>query len=358
MNERLMQFRIGVMVLASLISAATLMVLFGGPISLVHRPYTIYIRFPDAPGVTRDTPIRKSGIRIGRVSEVRFTDNDTAVLVTAEIDGKYQIYNDEVCQSVSSLLTGDAALEFARVPNFKGPRVAVQPGETLQGGVAQDPTRAIANLQENLTHTIGSVDAASKDMGKVLGRVDRLLAANEERITKVIAQMDETLKVMKDTLTNANGILGDPQVRVQFKQTMEQLPEVLAETRQAIDHLGRGLSSMETNMRNVEGLTKPLGDNGATLVRRLDTSTEKLDRLMDQMLRFTESLNNPQGSIGQLLHDRELYQRLNRSVKNIEDVTREVKPLVEDARVFADKIARHPEMLGVRGAIQKSPGTK
>ena len=33
-------------------------------------------------------------------------------------------------------------------------------------------------------------------------------------------------------------------------------------------------------------------------------------------------------------------------------------PIVNDARVFTDKIARHPEVLGVRGAIKKSPGIK
>jgi hypothetical protein len=32
--------------------------------------------------------------------------------------------------------------------------------------------------------------------------------------------------------------------------------------------------------------------------------------------------------------------------------------VVRDARVFSDKIARHPELLGVRGAIQRNPGTK
>jgi phospholipid/cholesterol/gamma-HCH transport system substrate-binding protein len=35
-----------------------------------------------------------------------------------------------------------------------------------------------------------------------------------------------------------------------------------------------------------------------------------------------------------------------------------MKPIIHDARVFSDKIARHPELLGVRGAIQRNAGTK
>ena len=43
---------------------------------------------------------------------------------------------------------------------------------------------------------------------------------------------------------------------------------------------------------------------------------------------------------------------------NVEQITNDLKPIVADARVFTDKIARHPEVLGVRGAIKPSSGIK
>ena len=52
----------------------------------MHGTYTIYIKFTEAPGVSRDTPVRKDGIRIGQVRNVRFADDDAGVIVTAEID--------------------------------------------------------------------------------------------------------------------------------------------------------------------------------------------------------------------------------------------------------------------------------
>ena len=76
------------------------------------------------------------------------------------------------------------------------------------------------------------------------------------------------------------------------------------------------------------------------------------------MLKFSQDLNNPQGSIGRLLHDPELYQHVNRAAKNIDELSRELKPILADVRVFTDKVARHPESLGVRGAMQKSTGLK
>ena len=76
MNERVMQFRVGVLVLATILVAAILVLAFMGTSPCSRATYTIYVKFSDAPGVTRDTPVRKAGIRIGQVRNVQFGDND------------------------------------------------------------------------------------------------------------------------------------------------------------------------------------------------------------------------------------------------------------------------------------------
>ena len=64
-----------------------------------------------------------------------------------------------------------------------------------------------------------------------------------------------------------------------------------------------------------------------------------------------------EGSLGALMTDRQLYDRLNRAAKNIEEVSRQLKPIVDDARVFSDKIARHPGVI-VRDAVKPGIGLK
>ncbi len=114
MDERVVQFRVGVTVLAALIITGILMLLFGEAPSLLRGQYTIYIKFHSAPGVSRDTPVEKSGIRIGKVTKVQFApDND--VLITASIDGGIELFRDEAVQIKQSLL-GDARLEFVPGP--------------------------------------------------------------------------------------------------------------------------------------------------------------------------------------------------------------------------------------------------
>ena len=357
MNERLMQFRVGVVILATVLITAIL-TQFVSTNRLIQNTYSVEVRFDKVPGVSEGTPVRKNGIHIGKVSDVRFADDDRAVIVTVSIENRYHLYKDEVCRATSPLLMGDASLDFVRSTDPHASHKRIEPGATLQGYVYSDPTRSLDDLQQGLSKTMTSVDTTSNEMQAVFQRIDRLLAANEERISKVITQTDETLALMQKTLTSTNDILGDPKLREQVKQTVAEMPEVLNSTRETMDRMGKSISSLDDNLRNLEGLTRPLGENGATLVQRIDSSTAKLDRVLDEFLHFTQDLNNPQGTVGQLMHDPELYQHISRTMRNVDELTRDLRPILDDARVFTDKIARHPSQLGVRGALQKDAGIK
>ncbi len=358
MNERIMQFRVGVMILATILIAAVLVLLFMGSTPLLHGTYTIYIKFNDAPGVTRDTPIRKSGIRIGRVRNVQFTDDDAGVIVTAEIERDRRLQSDEQCRATSSLLMGDASLEFVRIANFQGEKTPLENGAVLQGQMAPDMTGSIAGLQGQALQTLTTLTKAGQDIDRVANRIDGMLKKNEDQINHMISETDETMQLMKKALIASNDLLGDPKLREQIKQTIAEMPAVLKETRATVERMSGTFASLEQNMKNIEGLTRPLGERGTSLVGEFDSSMKKLNQLSDNMLRFSQELNDPQGSLGALLHDKELYQQIIHIAKNINELTRDLKPIVDNVWVFTDKIARHPESLGVRGAIKKDAGLK
>ena len=191
--------------------------------------------------------MRKSGIRIGQVTHVDFADDDRSVLVTAKIDRGRSVYHDEICRVNSSLLVGDTALEFVRSGDPDLPKTPLESYETINGKVVQDPTRAVANLQEGLTKTMGNVQGASDEMVTVLRRVNKLLETNDDRITSVIQQADKTLQEFRRATENANTVLGDANVREDFKQTLAQMPEVLKETRDTVGAwVGRSAWSRRT----------------------------------------------------------------------------------------------------------------
>ena len=77
---------------------------------------------------------------------------------------------------------------------------------------------------------------------------------------------------------------------------------------------------------------------------------------------LTESLNSRDGTIGRLIHDPAVYDNLNRLLCNsnqvvlqINQIALRLRPIVDDVRVFTDKIARDPRQLGVKGALDQTP---
>ncbi len=383
MDERVMQFRVGVFVLASLLIAAILAILFGELPTMIRSGYTIHVEFPHAPGVTRDTPVRKSGILIGRVTEVELTDD--GVLVTMRIDSHVQLRRTDICRIRGTLL-GDAVVEFvagAPLPetaaeeggDFQGaansgptvervaygqeeePQLYLIEGDRIRGIVVGDPLEMIVDLQVNLTEAIDAVGDTSREVGRVVTQVGDLLAANEPRIVRILEQTDRSLELINRLAQRADELVTDPELQGALREAIAQAPLVLSETRDLVDRMGGAVDSLERNLLNIEEVTAPLGQQGAALMQRIDTSAGQLEVLLDEMIFLTEAINDRQGTLGQLVHDRALYDHLLGATANIENLTRQLEPIVRDARVFSDKVARHPGSI-VRDAVRPGPGIK
>jgi phospholipid/cholesterol/gamma-HCH transport system substrate-binding protein len=118
------------------------------------------------------------------------------------------------------------------------------------------------------------------------------------------------------------------------------------------------VDAADRNLRNLEGLTRPLGERGGAMVAQIDRTIGRLDDTLQQAALFTRALNQSEGTLGKLVKDPKVYEDLAQAAATVNKLTRELRPIVDDVRVFTDKIARHPEQLGVRGALDRRPGLK
>jgi phospholipid/cholesterol/gamma-HCH transport system substrate-binding protein len=354
MNERVMQFRVGVVVLATAIIAGILIVLFGDLPSLVQATYPLNMSFADARGVADGTPVRKNGILVGRVSKVAL-DERGGVSVVAQIDAYVPIYKDEQPRIATTLL-GDAEIQL--VPGIiRPPRQRVTEGEVLIGLVSRDPFEVFSTLEPKLGSALESLTEASTAVTKLSGDIDRLLVGNND-FGKLMQKTEKALDEFSVAMTNINDVMGDPQARANIKAMLEGLPQTLADLRTTVQGMGTTIDSADRNLRNLEGLTKPLGERGAGMVAQIDTTIGRLDEVMQQAVFFTKALNESDGTLGRLVRDPRVYEDLAAAAANVKGLSRELRPIVDDIRVFSDKIARHPEQLGVRGALDRKPGLK
>ena len=355
MNDRMMQFRVGVVVLATAIIAGILIVLFGDLPSLVQATYPLKMSFADARGVSNGTPVRKNGILVGRVADVEL-DEKGGVSVVADIDSYVPIYKDEQPRIATTLL-GDAEIQL--VPGrIVPPRQRIAPNEVLQGAVSRDPFEAFATLEPKLGTALESLTEASESVAKLSANLDRLLLGEDDTFSKMVQKTEKALDAFSLAMDNINDVMGDANARANLKQTLNGLPEVMNDLRTTVQGIGTTVDTADRNLRNLEGLTRPLGERGEGMVAQVDKTIGRLDETLQQAVLFTRALNESEGTLGKLVRDPKVYDDLAQAAANVNNLTKELRPIVDDVRVFTDKIARHPEQLGVRGALDRRPGLK
>jgi phospholipid/cholesterol/gamma-HCH transport system substrate-binding protein len=380
MDERVLQFRVGVVVVASAIITVILVMLFGAWPNVWQRRYEIHVKFPEAPGITVDTPVRKSGVLIGRVSNVKLLE-EGGVLVSIRVFGQYKLRRQETCRIGTGSLLGDAIVEF--VPSDKGTMLArfdtnksgaldeseeraagelLGDGEFMSdGAVVSNPLRALVNLEGSVSSAFRSLEGASKEVAQLAHSVNQTVGGDDQ-IKRIIQKTEVALDHFDGTMTAVEKILGDELLAEQLRQTLRAMPAIVDETRETMraarttmDSFQRVSDKAETNLDNLEKFTKPLGERGPQMVANVEESSRNLNDLLEQFVAFSEALNAGEGTLGKLVHDDEIYRQLQRVVGNAEEITKRARPIVEDVRIFTDKIARDPRQLGVKGALDQRP---
>lgn len=349
MDERRMRVSVGAVALFTAVAIVTLVGLVGRMPSLLHGTYPLYVKFRQAPGVAEDTAVRKFGIRIGQVTEVGFAPDDSGAIVTVQIDANRQLRKDETLRVASSLL-GDAILEVVDIDEANLPAEFHQPGDVLEGTVRSDPLQVIASMEEGLADAMSSIGRTSDEIGVLAQRVSDLLGNNEEQIVRIVDKMEKTIDQLRVAVDSTQDLVGDPALRENLRRTITDMPEVLADARDAIGSLRTTMSGVDRNLANLEGFTRPLGERGPQLVANLESSVVKLDQVLTDMSAFSESMNSPEGSLNQLINNPDLYQQLNSAAMNINELIKQMRPIFRNVEILTDKLARHPEALLRRGS--------
>ena len=354
MDNRNLQFGVGVLVFSTMLIAFLLVVYFGEVFG--QGSYRIHVQLPEAPGVAEGTPVRKHGILIGRVANVAF-DNEE-VTVTVSIKRQFELTTNEICRIGTGNLFGDAVLEFvSRKDQIPGPDV-LQHGDFLRGEVAEDPLsmlmdlqKVVINLEDDVAKALTSVGTAGHEVGALAKNINTLLGENKSQIPELLNSASDTLKNINDASQMFRDVISNPELQEGLRNTMQQVPEVLSQLGDTLGGLERLTAAAADNLENMKVLTGSLAEQGPAIIEGIGDDLQLLDAVLRELAQVGQNINQGEGTVGKLLSDPELYDRLTRTVANIEHLTQRLRPVVEDVRVFSDKIARDPRQLGLRGAF-------
>ena len=372
MDERVMQFRVGVTFLAVFLLLGILAVMFGKLPTLIGRNYTIGVQFDYAAGVTTYTPVRKSGILIGRVSDIRLTDHDSKVLVTLTIQADKTIYQNEDCYVTRDLL-GDTAIVFVPNPKRSAHREPVARDKVLLGMVSDDPTglkTALKGPIDTVEETGKALTEASKQLSDAAKRVEDILSVDAQKdVQNILHDAAKSLRVMQR-------LLGDEENQTKLTESLQRLPDTLDNmnrTFQATDEtlrkftersrvdgktpVERMVGTIEMTERTLRKFSEPSAPGKLPPAEQIAKAMSDVGEVASLVRSVVGRIEQGEGSLGALLNDRQLYDHLNHTARNLEEVSQKLQPIVDDARVITDKIARHPGVI-IKDAVKPGPGIK
>jgi phospholipid/cholesterol/gamma-HCH transport system substrate-binding protein len=432
MSERALRFRIGLLVIGALLLLAFLATIFGSLPTLFRRTNAYTVEFADAPNISKGTPVRRSGVRIGQVDSIDLNDETGEVSVHISIDKRFTVHQNEQPTLVVGLLGGDSSIDFIPKKEEQPPleRGPIPPGSVLQGkrqptvgSLVSQASEVVPNTQEllndirkslqsvekltpltedaireyrdlartanksfpqflktndelqqlaravresvpDLRHTNDEVQTAVRNFARLTERLDLLVQTNQDKVIKTVDNLN-------DVLARVGGVLSDENQRAfsatlkNIRTSSDNLPsiskntdEVLQETRETIRRMRDAITRMEDMLANLQIASKSLAERGPSILKNVDEGSERFSRTMADFNELLRVIGEGDGTLRRFISDPALYNHLDEVSVQIIKLMPRINRMLADLEVFSDKLARHPESLGLGGVVHPSSGIK
>jgi len=267
-------------------------------LNILSSSRTYYAQYENIGGLQVGSSVLVNGYKVGTVSNIDLLiENNQQLLVTISIEKEFAMPSNTVCKIVNldlmgtkgiSLVLGDAT-EFFAV------------GDTLNSGIEgtlQDEVNAqILPLKNKAEQLIGSMDSVMMIVTAVLNKNTR------ESLRNSLQSLDKTFLLMSET--------------------MIKVDSMVAVNDDRITKVVKNLESITSNLESSNGDIKNILTNFSTLSDSL--AKADIASVLKNISSITTKINNGEGSIGLLLKDDKIYD-------NFEKSTRELAELLEDIK--------------------------
>lgn len=301
---------VGIFAIVGLCAFSWLIFKFGDLPTAVSKvgSFEVFVQFPTAPGVQKDTPARFCGYQIGSVTDVKppkvLKDLNTGrfyhqTLVVLSIDKRY---NDIPADVEAKLMTRGLGSSYIELK--------------LRHFDANEPAGPFL-VEDSLLQ--GSTGMTSEFFP-------------EESQKK----LDELIEGLRTFISNANDVLGDPKNKENIKKTLANLSEASQQATQTMEQVTQTLQKAEHTIKEFRefaaaGTTtfKSTDAKAERLVVAMVNSSEELSKAASQLRVILEKVNNSQGTFGKLINDARLYENLLESNEQLQALIQQIRSVID-----------------------------
>ena len=254
---------------------------------------TFKVEYARIGGLSESSTVTINGLKVGKVDNIEF---DTSLekrghlLVTFIIDNDFEFSKRSIVKIYSpNPLSGS---NLAIIPNYEGD-IAIS-GDLLQG-----------EMEESLFTSIGErLNPLQQKIESVIVRTDSLFSG----LNKVLS--DNTINGINTSITNLSGTIID------IRKTIESVNSMVADNQE-------NLKITIENTRNITANFSKVSDN----INAVDFKKiiDKADEAVGNFNEMSKKINAGEGTLGQLLNDKRMYDNLEAATRELEQLLRDIK---------------------------------
>jgi phospholipid/cholesterol/gamma-HCH transport system substrate-binding protein len=206
---------------------------------------------------------------------------------------------------------------------------------------------------EEARKTFGDFGTASRNWAQVGERVNVLLQTNEENLQSIVKNTTRLLS--EDNVKDINTILGNFRISSErFPTISKEADKFFREGQSTQAQLKRTLEKQEDLIDQLRGTR----EQGRGAVREFNEGAVKFNKLMGEARELLRAVAQSDGTVRRLIAEPSLFNHLDDTALMMKRIVPRMDRVLKDFEVFADKLARHPEALGLGGVVRPSTGIK
>ncbi|MCP9237585.1 MlaD family protein [Lewinella sp. JB7] len=277
--------------------------------NLFSSSQTYYVDYKDVAGLTVGTPVQIAGVTVGTVKQINLDQVKKLVVVTLEVRKNVNIPVETQAYISTISLLGEKAvqLEYDR-PCF-GDGDCAESGSYLEGSskgilasfLGTDPDAdPAAGIKGQISEAVDSIrwTLFSEESNNPLARSSRDLAVTMENLKAATARLQ--------TLMDANSR--------EINTTFDNLASITGTLSDRQESIANIIANADTLSANLSGLQlEQTVDEVNTSIVRLRGTLDEADRALGGVTAVMNDVQSGKGTLGKLLTDDEIYNRLNRA---------------------------------------------
>ena len=302
MSNKLKSVKVGVL------SLLTIFLLYFGinflkGINVMNNGRVFYAYYDNVSGLTEGNSVTVKGYKIGTITKINFDlEKENLLKVTLHVENGINIPLNTIAKIMSTDLMGTKGISLSlgdtSVMSVSGSELA----SSIESSLQDEVNAQILPLKNKTEQLIGSIDSVMTVITSVLNKDAR------ESLTKSLVSLDRTFSTLSETMLVVDKIVNENE---------------------------KNISTIMTNFTSISSNLNASNEEIKNIISNFSSISDSLSKAdilstLSSIDKITSKINNSEGSLGQLVNDKELYN-------NLKDASQELDELIADMKLHPER---------------------